>query len=107
MHKVPVFAELSDEHYRAYEAEAKRRGVSVEELVQHTVNALLRDPISISASPSRRPLRLGLPPSGQRGRLLPAHWPFLPSSTIGRSSARRIALAPGSRDIVWLSADGH
>jgi hypothetical protein len=34
---------LSDEHYRAYEAEAKRRGVSVEELVQHTVNALLRE----------------------------------------------------------------
>jgi hypothetical protein len=43
MHRVPVLAELTDEHYRAYEAEAKRRGVSVEELVQHTVNCLLRE----------------------------------------------------------------
>jgi hypothetical protein len=43
MHRVRVFAELTDEHYRAYEAEAKRRGVSVEELVQHTVNCLLRE----------------------------------------------------------------
>ena len=43
MHKVRVWAELTDEHYRAYEAEAKRRGVSVEELVQHTVNCLLKE----------------------------------------------------------------
>ena len=43
MHKVRVWAELSDEHYKAYEAEAKRRGVSVEELVQQTVNCLLRE----------------------------------------------------------------
>ena len=43
MHKVQVWAELSDMHYRAYEAEAKRRGVTVEELVQHTVNCLLRE----------------------------------------------------------------
>jgi hypothetical protein len=43
MHRVRVWAELSDEHYKAYEAEAKRRGVSVEELIQQTVNCLLRE----------------------------------------------------------------
>ncbi len=43
MQKVQVWAELSDEHYHAYEAEAKRRGVSVEELVEQTVNCLLRE----------------------------------------------------------------
>ncbi|KPK58744.1 MAG: hypothetical protein AMS21_10440 [Gemmatimonas sp. SG8_38_2] len=43
MQKVQVWAELSDEHYHAYEAEAKRRGVTVEELVQQTVNCLLRE----------------------------------------------------------------
>ncbi|MGD8698383.1 MAG: hypothetical protein PVJ43_03780 [Gemmatimonadales bacterium] len=43
MHKVRVWAELTDEHYKAYEAEAKRRGTSIEELVQHTVNCLLRE----------------------------------------------------------------
>ena len=43
MHKVKVLAELTDEHYRAYEEEAKRRSVTVEELVQQTVNCLLRE----------------------------------------------------------------
>ncbi|MFQ6098517.1 MAG: hypothetical protein ACE5O2_12395 [Armatimonadota bacterium] len=43
MHRVRVWAELSDEHYRAYEAEAKRRAVTVEELVEQTVNCLLRE----------------------------------------------------------------
>lgn len=43
MRKVQVWAELSDEHYRAYEREAKRQGVTVEELVQQTVNCLLRE----------------------------------------------------------------
>jgi hypothetical protein len=43
MRKVQVWAELTDEHYHAYEAEAKRRGVTVEELVQQTVNCLLRE----------------------------------------------------------------
>jgi len=43
MRKVQVWAELTDEHYRAYEAEAKRRDVTVDELVQHTVNCLLRE----------------------------------------------------------------
>lgn len=43
MSRVQVWAELSDEHYHAYELEAQRRGVSVEELVEKTVNCLLRE----------------------------------------------------------------
>jgi hypothetical protein len=43
MHKIRVWAELNDEHFKAYQDEAKRSGVSVEELVQHTVNCLLRE----------------------------------------------------------------
>ncbi|UCC48810.1 MAG: hypothetical protein JSV41_01165 [Gemmatimonadota bacterium] len=43
MRRVQVWAELSDEHYHAYECEAKRQGVGVEELVQQTVNCLLRE----------------------------------------------------------------
>ena len=43
MHKVKVLAELTDEHHRAYEHEAKRRGVKLEALVQQTVNCLLRE----------------------------------------------------------------
>jgi hypothetical protein len=43
MRKVQVWAQLSDEHYHAYEREARRQGVTVEELVQQTVNCLLRE----------------------------------------------------------------
>lgn len=43
MQKVQVWAELTDEHYRAYQAEARRQGVDVTELVQRTVNCLLRE----------------------------------------------------------------
>ncbi len=43
MHEVTVRARVSDEHFRAYEAEAKRRGVSVESLVEQTVNCLLEE----------------------------------------------------------------
>jgi len=43
MRRVQVWAELSDEHYHAYECEAKRQGVAVEELVRQTVNCLLRE----------------------------------------------------------------
>jgi hypothetical protein len=42
MRKVRVWAEVSDHHFRAYEGEAARQGVSVETLVQQTVNCLLR-----------------------------------------------------------------
>lgn len=41
--KVQVVAELSDELFRSYEAEARRQGVKVESLIQQTVNTLLRE----------------------------------------------------------------
>ncbi len=43
MHRIQVWAEVNDRHFHAYEAEAKRRGVSVQELVEQTVNCLLRE----------------------------------------------------------------
>jgi hypothetical protein len=43
MRKIQVWAELTDEHFHAYEAEAKRQGVPVEDLVEQTVNCLLRE----------------------------------------------------------------
>jgi hypothetical protein len=43
MHKLKVWAELSDEAYQAYRREATREGVKVEKLVQHTVNTLLHE----------------------------------------------------------------
>ncbi len=43
MHKLQVWAELSDDKYVAYEHEAERRGVNVEALVQQTVNCLLHE----------------------------------------------------------------
>ncbi len=43
MHKLRVWAELSDETYGAYQSEAARQGVKVEKLVQQTVNTLLHE----------------------------------------------------------------
>ena len=43
MHQVKITAELSDEFYHAYESEARRQGVKIEELVEQTVNTLLRE----------------------------------------------------------------
>lgn len=43
MHKLQVWAELSDDTYLAYEHEAARQGVKVETLVQQTVNTLLHE----------------------------------------------------------------
>lgn len=43
MHNVRVWAELSDDMYEAYEGEARRQGVPVETLIQHTVNCLLKE----------------------------------------------------------------
>jgi hypothetical protein len=43
MHKVQVWAELSDEIYHQYECEARRQGVDLESLVQQTVNCLLEE----------------------------------------------------------------
>jgi hypothetical protein len=43
MCRVKVWAELTEEHYHAYQLEAKRQGVSVEALVEKTVNCLLKE----------------------------------------------------------------
>ena len=43
MHKLQVWAELSDDKYEALEHEASRRGVSVEALLAQTVNCLLHE----------------------------------------------------------------
>jgi hypothetical protein len=43
MRKVRVWAEVSDSHFLAYEGEAARQGVPVEDLIQRTVNCLLRE----------------------------------------------------------------
>ncbi|MEK6612778.1 MAG: hypothetical protein AABZ29_08330 [Gemmatimonadota bacterium] len=43
MPKIRIEAEISEEHLRAYEDEARREGVSVETLVEKTVNVLLRE----------------------------------------------------------------
>lgn len=43
MAKVTVCAEVSEEHYRALEDEARRRGVAVETLVEQIVNGLMRE----------------------------------------------------------------
>lgn len=43
MPKIRIEAEVSEEHLRAYEDEARREGVSVETLVEKTVNVLLQE----------------------------------------------------------------
>jgi hypothetical protein len=43
MHKVRVWAELSDEMFHSYEGEAQRQGVKVEALIQQTVNCLIKE----------------------------------------------------------------
>ena len=43
MPEVRVKAKVSEEHFRAYQAEARRQGVPVERLVQQTVNCLLAE----------------------------------------------------------------
>lgn len=43
MPKVHVWADLTDRSFRAYQNEARRRGVELEALVEQTVNELLRE----------------------------------------------------------------
>ena len=43
MPKIRIDAEISEEHLRAYESEARRQGVPVEQLVEKTVNELLQE----------------------------------------------------------------
>lgn len=43
MRKVRICVDLAEEHYRAFEDEARRRGVTVESLVEQTVQGLVRE----------------------------------------------------------------
>ncbi len=43
MHQFTVKVEVGDKHYRAYLHEAERRGVSVESLVEETVQHLFEE----------------------------------------------------------------
>ncbi len=43
MSKIHIWADLNEDLYRAYEEEARRRGIEVESLVERTVNRLLRE----------------------------------------------------------------
>ena len=43
MRKVQVWVEVPDDKYRAYVAESLRQGVTVESLVERTVQSMLRD----------------------------------------------------------------
>jgi len=43
MHMIRVWAELSDDMFEAYEAEAQRQGVTIESLIQQTVNCLIKE----------------------------------------------------------------
>lgn len=43
MPSVRVNVNLSEEHYRDFEAEAKRRGVPIESLVEQMTQALVRE----------------------------------------------------------------
>ena len=43
MARLRIWVDISDEAFRAYENEARRREVTVESLVEHTVNTLLRE----------------------------------------------------------------
>jgi hypothetical protein len=43
MHMIRVWAELSDDMFEAYQAEARRQGVPIDSLIQHTVNFLIKE----------------------------------------------------------------
>ena len=43
MHKVRVWAELSDDMYESLQGEARRQGVALEDLVQQTINCLIKE----------------------------------------------------------------
>lgn len=43
MPEVKVAARISEDHLRAYEAEARRQGVPVAKLIEQTVNVLLAE----------------------------------------------------------------
>ena len=43
MQKVHICVDMSEESLRAFEAEARREGVTAQSLIERTVNGLLRD----------------------------------------------------------------
>lgn len=43
MRKIRICVDLPEDHYHAFEEEARRRGVTVESLVEQTVNGLVRE----------------------------------------------------------------
>lgn len=43
MPKIPIEAELSEEHFRRFQEEARRRGVEAESVIQEAVNRVLRE----------------------------------------------------------------
>ncbi len=43
MTKVQICVDVSEDHFRAYEDQAQRQGVTVESLVRHTLQCLLED----------------------------------------------------------------
>ena len=43
MPTVRICVDITDEHYRAYQDEAQRRGVNVEELVRQMVQGLVKE----------------------------------------------------------------
>jgi len=43
MRKVEIHVELDDSRFNAYESEARRRGVAMKQLVEQTVNNLMRE----------------------------------------------------------------
>ncbi len=53
MPEVLVKAHISDEQLREYEGEARRRGLDVQQLVEQTVNCLLRELEEEEAEPPR------------------------------------------------------
>jgi hypothetical protein len=43
MHRIRISVDLPDESYLAYESEGRRRGTTVEHLVEQTVQQLLKE----------------------------------------------------------------
>jgi hypothetical protein len=58
MHKVQVWVELPDEKFRAYVSESLRQGVTVESLVERSVQLMLRDSLEAERDGTDHPVFL-------------------------------------------------
>jgi len=56
MKRVHVWVEFADDAYRAYQREAKRQGVKVEQLVEKTLDILLREEEQKSKEGTNHPI---------------------------------------------------